>query len=134
MHPINEFGTDAQKEMYLPRLGKTSYLLCTCPYRDVAPAKAELVGAFVSLTADDTPSMPNAFLRVSLNPTTVLTQPGWKPRQKRSMVGILSMGAKHGYPMPRWREHSSTFTSYINLYRSLFLQRRLYHLGKLQMG
>jgi alkylation response protein AidB-like acyl-CoA dehydrogenase len=22
MHPINEFGTDAQKEKYLPRLGK----------------------------------------------------------------------------------------------------------------
>lgn len=22
MHPINEYGTDAQKEKYLPRLGK----------------------------------------------------------------------------------------------------------------
>lgn len=26
MHPINEFGTDAQKEKYLPRLGKVSSL------------------------------------------------------------------------------------------------------------
>lgn len=31
MHPINEFGTEAQKERFLPRL-----------------AKGELVGAFVS--------------------------------------------------------------------------------------
>jgi alkylation response protein AidB-like acyl-CoA dehydrogenase len=31
MHPINEFGTEAQKEKYLPRL-----------------AKGELIGAFVS--------------------------------------------------------------------------------------
>lgn len=46
MHPINEFGTDAQKEKYLPRLGKALH-------RDgeqalmLYTAKGELVGCFV---------------------------------------------------------------------------------------
>jgi len=28
MHPINEFGTDAQKEKYLPRLGELFFHCC----------------------------------------------------------------------------------------------------------
>lgn len=49
MHPINEFGTDAQKEKYLPRLGKALH-------RDgeqalmLYTAKGELVGCFVGCT------------------------------------------------------------------------------------
>ncbi len=27
MHPINEYGTDAQREKYLPKLGKSTHIL-----------------------------------------------------------------------------------------------------------
>ena len=43
MHPINEFGSDAQKEKYLPRLG-SSYFRTVCPTYIRALAKGEIVG------------------------------------------------------------------------------------------
>src|ERR1700712_4682201 len=47
MHPINEFGSDAQKEKYLPRLG-SSYFRTVCPTYIRALAKGEIVGCFVN--------------------------------------------------------------------------------------
>lgn len=53
MHPINEFGSEAQKEKYLPRLGKhITLLICMFRIADQVPieAKGELIGCFVSPT------------------------------------------------------------------------------------
>lgn len=59
MHPINEFGSDAQKERYLPRLGtyfafplwlvvvSTSHWLNTDYKTIFRIAKGELIGCFV---------------------------------------------------------------------------------------
>lgn len=47
MHPISEFGSEAQKERYLPRLG-LCYLSLPTRMLKILLAKGELVGAFVS--------------------------------------------------------------------------------------
>ena len=47
MHPINEFGSEAQKEKYLPRLGTRYFSLLTRMLK-VFLAMGALLGAFVS--------------------------------------------------------------------------------------
>lgn len=48
MHPINEFGTEAQKETYLPALGLNLFLIIVNEDADyLLTAKGELVGCFV---------------------------------------------------------------------------------------
>lgn len=46
MHPINEFGTEEQKEKYLPRLAKGELIGCfvRAPF-PVAPSRAEEKGS-----------------------------------------------------------------------------------------
>lgn len=48
MHPINAYGTDAQKDKYLPRLGMCKSLLCQCLSTELVylVAKGEIVGCF----------------------------------------------------------------------------------------
>lgn len=48
MHPIHEFGTQAQKEKYLPQLGKSFRCIVKLEIDSIYIAKGELVGAFVS--------------------------------------------------------------------------------------
>lgn len=49
MHPINEFGSEAQKEKYLPRLGESFITIVGCPRsNECTTAKGELIGCFVS--------------------------------------------------------------------------------------
>lgn len=47
MHPIDEFGSDAQKEKYLPRLGKQPLGVSTVYNLPFSTAKGEIIGAFV---------------------------------------------------------------------------------------
>ena len=67
MHPINEFGTTAQKEKYLPRL-----------------SKGKLVGAFVSFTQRPVIVIDYIILlRVLPNQTMAQIRQAWKRQPRR---------------------------------------------------
>ena len=51
MHPIYEFGTQAQKDKYLPLLGNISIERCSVKLTLIYIAKGELIGAFVSCSS-----------------------------------------------------------------------------------
>lgn len=64
MHPINEFGTQAQKEKYLPVLGKSFRYTMKHQINLVYIAKGDLIGAFVSSGCPDECS--TTFIKVPL--------------------------------------------------------------------
>jgi glutaryl-CoA dehydrogenase len=49
MHPINEFGTDGQKEKYLSRLGLCFGILSSCASLTSHIAQGQIIGAFVGM-------------------------------------------------------------------------------------
>lgn len=55
MHPIYAFGTETQKEKYLPKLGVFLCGSCYALYVYIASgltAKGEIIGCFVSICCD----------------------------------------------------------------------------------
>jgi hypothetical protein len=101
MYPIYEFGTQAQKEKYLPWLGKFFRWMMQRYIDLIYIAEGELIGAFVRVVPTNPirPLWHVSPFRVSPNLIMVQTLQGWKPLQKKLTADSFLMEVKPGFPM-----------------------------------